>query len=461
VVNILIRSRARAGRVKVGPNCAAGRESMSRNWPRPRLFGLAAGAFLLILSGRYCAAHYVDFPVYWYATQSLLNGRHDLYSQNFVWGSDSWMTYRYPPLFLLLFVPLGMLPYMTAGFIWFVLKFAALMVTLRLLYKMSEAEPRKKRLFWLLPFLIATPYMAEEFRYGNVHFFIVFLTILALYLFETGKQVSSSMALALSISIKVFPVFFLPYFCIRKKFRYVVLTLGFVFAFNLLPGFYFGFDENFRLLFSWYDRVIRNRELHEFNSGINQSLKGVLQRYLSHIPYEDRLTDRAYLNINVANLAPDSVQAIWHVSTAIILALIALFCLFHRKQEDRPNRLLVYGLIACAILAFAPSTGYNYMVLLLVPSAAISAHLMGHYQERRTRVVVVLVSVAVALTVIPPLIPGRVVQRQMQIYSPYFFSTLALMLGSIAALIRQGRGSSQEAVPLKSAANVYEREDHS
>jgi hypothetical protein len=140
-----------------------------------RFFGLAAGAVLVILGARYCAEHYVDFPVYWHGTQSLLSGRQDLYSQNFVWGSDSWMTYRYPPLFLLLFTPLGMLPYMTAGTIWFALKFAALTVTLRLLYKMLRVEGGKGRLFWLLPFLMTTPYLAEEFRYGNVHFFIVFL----------------------------------------------------------------------------------------------------------------------------------------------------------------------------------------------------------------------------------------------------------------------------------------------
>jgi hypothetical protein len=402
-----------------------------------RFFGFAAGAVLLILGARYCAGHYVDFPVYWHATQSLLNGRHDLYSRDFVWGTDSWMSYRYPPLFLLLFTPLGMLPYTTAAYIWIALKFAALAVTLRLLYKILGVERENAFRFWLLPFLIATPYLVEEFHYGNVHFFIVFLSIGALYLLETGRPVSSAIALALSISIKVFPVFFLPYFLIRKQLRYVSLTLAFVALFNFLPGFYFGFSENSALLRSWFEQVVRNREAHEFNSGINQSLKGILQRYLSHIPYENRLTDPGYSNINIADLSSQTVQAIWYVATAVMASGVVIVCLLYRKQEDRGSRVLVYGFIACAILAFAPSTGYNYMVLLLLPGAAVSAYLVRHYHEKHARTVLALAVVAVLLSVVPPLLPGRLVQRQMQIYSPYFFSTLALLL-SIGVTLFQG-----------------------
>lgn len=399
------------------------------------LFGLTVGAVILILSARYCVNHYVDLPVYWYASRSLLSGRRDLYAPTFVWGGyDPLMDYRYPPLFLLTFVPLGLLPYTMTGYVWFALKFVALVFTLRSIYRMLGGEIKNKVLFWSIPFLIATPYVLQEFRYGNVHFFIIFLIVLALYLFEVGSETLSASALALSITIKAFPAFFLPYFFVKRKFRYVALTLLFVALFNLLPAFYFGFKENFVLLKTWYDHALRNREFHEFHNGMNHSLKGILQRYLSHIPYEKRLRDPDYPNINLANLTPTSLQAIWYAVTGLVLLLIAFLCLRHGSQESREDRILIYGLIACSIVAFAPWTGYNYLVMLILPSAVISAYLLRHRAERRARTILVLVAVAVLLSFVPPLIPGRAIQRAMQVYSPYFFSTLALFMSFVVAL---------------------------
>src|SRR5262245_19560220 len=90
----------------------------SRRWVW--FLGLIASAALWIPFARYCFSHYVDFPVYWHASNSLLSGRQDLYDPTFVWGSrDQLMDYRYPPLFLLLFAPLGLLPYTAAGYVWF------------------------------------------------------------------------------------------------------------------------------------------------------------------------------------------------------------------------------------------------------------------------------------------------------------------------------------------------------
>jgi Glycosyltransferase family 87 len=400
------------------------------------LLGLGAIAAVLIIGARYCVNHYVDFPVYWHASNSLLNGRQDLYDPTFVWGgTDALMDYRYPPLFLLMFTPLGMLPYTAAGYVWFGLKIVALVLTVRSIHRMAGKSVKNNVLFWSIPFLISAPYVVEDLHYGNVHFFIVFLSVFALYLFEAGKETLSASVLALSIAIKVFPIFFLPYFLIQRKIRYVALTLLFIVVFNLLPGFYFGFKQNAELLQTWYDRVILNSGLHEFHGGINHSLKGVLERYLSHIPYEGRLTDPGYPNINLANLGSESLQTIWYVATGVAVLLI-LF-LYFRQQEGLENRLLSYGLCACAIVAFAPSTGYNYLTILILPSAVISAYWIRHREEGTTRLILGMMAVAALLSFLPPWIPGSSMQRQVQVHSPYFFSVLALFTGLAVALARR------------------------
>jgi hypothetical protein len=397
-----------------------------------------AAAALLVLAARYCVTHYVDFRVYWYASQSLLSGRQNLYDPTFVWAGpyDSLMDYRYPPLFLLMFIPLGILPYTTAGYFWFALKFVALIVIVRSIDRMVGNEIKSKALLWSVPFLVAAPYLIEDFHYGNVHLFVVCLTVFALYLFETERQAISASVLALSITIKVFPVFFLPYFLIRKKFRYVALTLLLVVLLNLLPAAYFGFRENAELLQTWYERVIRDRASHEFHGGINHSLKGVLQRYLSHIPYEKRQIDSNFPNINVANLSPESLQTIWYSVTGLILVLVAF--LGFRHQETREARLLSYGLIACAIVAFAPSTGYNYFEILILPATVISAWLMRQHDKASARLILGLTLVAILLSFVAPLMPGKALQRNVQVHSPYFFSALALF-GSCAVTLAAQR----------------------
>jgi hypothetical protein len=409
--------------------------ALSRHRPSTRVtkfLGLATATVLLILGARYCVNHYVDFPVYWHASQSLLDGRRDLYDPTFVWGTPNvLMDYRYPPLFLLMFVPLGMLSYTVAGYVWFALKSVALIATVLAIDQMAGQGIRNKPLLWVCPVLIFAPYVVEEFHYGNVHFFVICLTVIALYFFERGRNVLSASLLALSISIKIFPGFFLPYFLIKRKFRYVALTLLFLLLMNFLPAFYFGFEENVELLHAWYDHVVVDREVHEFQGGINHSLKGVLLRYLSNVPYEKRI-DPKFPHINLVDLSPQSLQTIWYAASGIVLLLVAVLSV--RAPDSRENRPLAYGLIACAIVAFAPTTGYNYFEILILPSAVISRYLLKHYGERHSRVIFVLTVAAVLLSFVPPLMPGRALQRSIQVHSPYFFSALLLFLGIAAAL---------------------------
>jgi hypothetical protein len=225
---------------------------------------------------------------------------------------------------------------------------------------------------------------------------------------------------------------------IKREFRYVALILLFIILFNLLPALYFGFNYNAVLLQTWYDHVIRARDFHEFHTGMNHSLKGVLQRYLSRIPYNDRLQDRDYQNINFAVVSPAALEVIWIVVTGLVAMTIG-FVSLRSRHDSREDRILMYGLIACSIVAFAPWTGYNYLTILILPSAAISAYLMRHWHEPGTRLILVLAGFAILFSFGPPLMPGRNVQRAIQVYSPYFFSTLALFLSFVVALSTKTR----------------------
>src|SRR5262249_42336095 len=103
----------------------------------------------------------------------------------------------------------------------------------------------------LVPILLIAPYLIEEFRYGNAQFFIIVLTAAAL-LFARERPGLAGGSLALAISIKVWPVFFVPYLLVRRDWKVVASALAFVLVLALLPSFYFGWAGNIRLLGQWF-----------------------------------------------------------------------------------------------------------------------------------------------------------------------------------------------------------------
>src|SRR5439155_2061044 len=90
----------------------------------------------------------------------------------------------------------------------------------------------------IISFLLITPYLVEEFRYGNAQFFVVALTAASLLLVRE-KPVLSAASLALAVCVKVWPVFFVPYLVVRRDWQVVVYSLGFVVFLTLLPSSYF------------------------------------------------------------------------------------------------------------------------------------------------------------------------------------------------------------------------------
>jgi cytochrome c biogenesis factor len=73
--------------------------------------------------------------------------------------------------------------------------------------------------------------------------------------------------------------------------------------------------------------------------------------------------------------------------------------------------------------------------MLILPSAVLSSYLLRHYEGEQARVILVLTITAALLSFLPPLVPGKVMQRFVQVHSPYFFSTLAMFAASAVALI--------------------------
>lgn len=196
----------------------------------------------------YAARNPMDFRVYYYGIQGVFDGTRPVYGP--LSGIGWPMHYRYPPLFLLLAAPLTALPLAWATAMWTVLKCAALLILVRALWKRLGPANANRSLAWLIPLLLAGPYIVEDLRYGNAQSLVFALTGAALLLLPTLPLVAAG-ALALAISIKVWPLFFVPYLAARRQWKVVACTVAITAVLALVPALYFGFEGNLNLLGQW------------------------------------------------------------------------------------------------------------------------------------------------------------------------------------------------------------------
>jgi hypothetical protein len=373
--------------------------------------GIGAFVLVAVLFGYHVFNHPMDFRVYHYGARGVFNGTRPVYG---VTSGLGWpMHYRYPPLFLLLFAPFAMLPLGWSAALWVVLKFALLAWLVQALWKRGLKPPGAYAS--LIALLLIGPYIVEEFRYGNAQFFVVALTIAALMILR-DRPLLGAASLALAISLKVWPLFFIPYLAARREWRFVAHTLAFVLVLALLPAMYFGVRGNFSLLGEWYTQE-SHTQLSESEIWFpNQSLRGVLMRYLTVIDYS-QVPDSNYALVNIATFDPAKVRWLWMILAGSIYA--AFLVLVYRGRDV--GEWLDHSLAFCFLALLEPFTQKYALIVLLCP-AIVAAGLL---KERRPRI---LIYSAIVLVLIQPLAPGSSAQRILQVLGLDFGAALLITI---------------------------------
>lgn len=394
-----------------------------------RLFRLVVAALVVISIAAlsYLAAlRPVDFPVYHYAARKMLSHSGPMYGPQ---SGIGWpQVYRYPPLFLFLFIPFAMLPLRLAAIVWAALKFAALGLLARALFSRLRIHGYGFQFLSLLP---ALPYLAVEFHYGNVQFFI-FALVAAAFLLLERRPFLAAFALALAISVKVWPLFFVPYLVARKRTAVAVSAVALTVLLTLLPAAYFGWQTNVSLLHQWAQQELGVAStagepgLVGFPS---QSLHSVLMRFFVSLNYAE-LTDSNYPKLNLGNFDPRAVEALW-----LALAAAGYLGLLLLARRARSNDLTVHAVAFCALLLLQPFTQIGDLVILFWPIAvAIAALRDDEDLPAWTRAALYA---AMSLMVLKPLIPDRNAQRFLQVLGLDFAATSLLAAGLIGKCLRK------------------------
>lgn len=379
--------------------------------PAIRLSYIGAAVLIAGIAAYYAAGHPMDFRVYYYTATGVLNGTGPMYGMTSGLGWP--MHYRYPPLFLLLFAPLAGLPLPLGAAIWVTFKLLILVVLIRVVAKAVPAQPGGET--WMLPFLLAGPYLIQELRYGNAQFYVFALAAGSLLLAHSRPKVSAA-SLALGICVKLWPLFFVPYLAARRQTKVVVWTLVFTTAFTLIPAVYFGMSGNVALLGQWFRQEFATQTGQDEIWFPSQSLRGVMMRYFTVIDYS-QVPDSKYPRIQIAQVDPAVIRSLWLVVSACVYLSFLMVTSRRRKSEGWIESSVGF----CLIGLFEPFTQKYALVILSWPAFIAARHMNSRIARR-------LVYVATGLALIQPLIPGAASQRLMQVLGFDFAVTLVLAL---------------------------------
>ncbi len=418
--------------------------------------GIAGAGYLL---GR----HPVDFPVYYRSAENLLHGTGPLYGPKSGLGWP--MYYRYPPVFLFIFLPMILLPLRWAASLWAVGKIAALLGLLRWLRQHAGLEQlplyegwekiaawlgRNWRA-WMLTLLLAGTYLLVEFRYGNVEFFIFFLTALAL-LTADKRPWAAGAAMGSAIAIKVWPLFFIPYWLVQKKNRAAAAGLLAALLFTLLPAGYFGWQGNEHALWQWAGQEWQTAAKGGTLWYPSQSLRGVMDRYLAvrkPRPVQDAAAHKGYAELGCGCVSDQAMHALWIGLEGLGYGAL-LWGAWKMRDSNRElseeSRLCMDGIAICGLALLSPFIHIEDLCVLLWPAIAA-----GVWLQRRSRQAgdcvrsarICLWSAAITAGVIP-LIPGSAAQRWLQAAGADCGVVMLLALGLTLAVVQGSAAARQK-----------------
>lgn len=180
------------------------------------LFLLALILFLKPLISSY----YPDFSSYYYGARTVLHG-----GNPYLGGKNFFGPFLYPPSALLFFLPFTFFPFFLAEKIFTVFSLLCFFSALFLLFKLCKL-PFYSRTGLVLTTL-ALLYFPEKFTLGmgQVNNVIFLLLVCFVYWYTQKKQTRAGMFLALTISLKLFPLLLLLYILIDKRWKTFAATI--------------------------------------------------------------------------------------------------------------------------------------------------------------------------------------------------------------------------------------------
>ncbi len=352
--------------------------------PRRRWVWTLVGVAVLALSAAPLVRHYlldypaevwqVDLEVYRDGAVSVLRGR-PVYE--WLTGSPQWLPFTYPPFAALLGLPLAVLPFGVAGWVWTAVQLGLLWLCTGIAFgpfldRFGRRGPAVQGLVaavlvWALP-------VAEGIRFGQVNAVIV-----ALCLVDVGRRSPGfwprGVLVGVATAVKLTPGVFWLHWAVARRWRPLAVSVATTAAVTsltvlLLPTASAAY---------WTDALLDPGRLGPNGGTSNQSLRGVLLRLW---PGGTSLAGPG------AGFTP-----VWVV---LVLTVAVLGFAVSRRLEQQGERVAVVAVVGMLALLMSPVSWVHHMHWGIVVVGA----LLGD-GRRPARVVAALVTLVALLCRLP------------------------------------------------------------
>ncbi len=186
--------------------------------------------------------------------------------------------YLYPPTALLLFIPLQLLPFTAAVWVWLSISITLTGATVYLLSRLLVQRWSPQQWAIIAGGILLFAPLYTTLRSGQVNILLTFLFVLQLFLFRKKYYIWTGAILAIMTLIKLFPVILLFYYLIKKQFTVVgsaiisgVILLGVSIA-------VFGVQPHVTYLQKIPERALEGIHTEGITRHNNMTLNAVIQR---------------------------------------------------------------------------------------------------------------------------------------------------------------------------------------
>ncbi len=187
-----------------------------------------------------------DFDIFLNASKDLFFNK-NIYTEKYH-GS---FHYFYDVFFAIIIHPLTYLPLYFANFIWLTINvFLSLRIWKIISYYLPPdfLSDKDFKLYRLLCLVVIFSLWHKNMHLTQMTIFMLYLSLEGLNSIFNKKIYLGSFLLSFGITIKLFPLVFIPYLIYRKQFFSSLLIILFTIIILLIPAIFIGFDFNFFLL---------------------------------------------------------------------------------------------------------------------------------------------------------------------------------------------------------------------
>jgi len=365
-------------------------------------------------------------------------------------GVNIWQRHNYPnpPIMVVVLLPLVALPPLVGSLAWFYLKAVMAIVAIHLAFRVVET-PGRPWPIWAKALAVALtlrPIMGD-LSHGNVNLFILLLCIFAFFCFRQQRDKTAGITLALAIACKLTPAMLIPYFVWKRSWKLLAASgAGLILFLWLLPGLWFGFEQNQMYLASWCKAMI---EPYAVNGKVttdheNQSLPGLIHRMVTDCSSFSTYVDDQQVTVESHNFVSWD-PAVARTIVKLCMLVFGLFVLWvcRNKTDDRERWQLAaeYSLILVGMLLFSERTWKHHCVTMLLPFCVLTYYLAVANPTRLMKRMVIAVLIAAFLLMATTSTGwSKSLERfgkLAQVYGAYVWANLILAAALIAILHQQ------------------------